>query len=81
MTNTVLPVSDHVTEVVPAIRAIVSTEGLKTIKVTNSALVEKFNCSAEAFEKVNYPFTPDLIVYCKSKYVYIEEVSSARSNH
>ncbi len=74
--NTVLPVADHVTEVVPAIRALVSTKGLKTIKVTNSALVDKFNCCAEAFEKISKPFTPDLIVYCKSKYIYIDEVSS-----
>lgn len=74
--NTVLPVAEQVVEVVPAIRALVSTEGLKTIKVTNSALVEKFNCCAKSFEKVNYPFTPDLIVYCKSKYIYIDEVST-----
>jgi rhamnose utilization protein RhaD (predicted bifunctional aldolase and dehydrogenase)/NAD(P)-dependent dehydrogenase (short-subunit alcohol dehydrogenase family) len=74
--NSVLPIAEHVTEVVPAIRALVSTEGLKTIKVTNSALVEKFNCCSESFEKVNYPFTPDLIVYCKSKYIYIDEVST-----
>lgn len=74
--ETTLPVAEYVTAVVPAIRAIVSTEGLKTIKVTNSALVEKFNCCAKSFEKVNYPFTPDLIVYCKSKYIYIDEVSS-----
>ncbi|WP_167614225.1 SDR family NAD(P)-dependent oxidoreductase [Maribellus sediminis] len=77
--ETVLPVAEHVTAVVPAIRAIVSQDGLKTIKVTNSALVEKFNASAEAFEKVNYPFTPDLIVYCKSKYIYVDEVASPES--
>ncbi|MDX1286150.1 MAG: SDR family NAD(P)-dependent oxidoreductase, partial [Draconibacterium sp.] len=74
--NATLPVADHVTQVVPAIRAIVSTKGLKTIKVTNSALVEKFNCCSEAFGKISKPFTPDLIVYCKSKYIYIDEVSS-----
>ncbi|MDX1285415.1 MAG: SDR family NAD(P)-dependent oxidoreductase, partial [Draconibacterium sp.] len=74
--ETTIPIAENVTEVVPAIRAIVSTEGLKTIKVTNSVLVENFNNSAESFEKINYPFTPDLIVYCKSKYIYIDEVSS-----
>jgi rhamnose utilization protein RhaD (predicted bifunctional aldolase and dehydrogenase)/NAD(P)-dependent dehydrogenase (short-subunit alcohol dehydrogenase family) len=77
--NTILPVADHVTEVVPAIRALVSTEGLKIIKVSNSALVEKFNCCAGSFEKVSKPFTPDLIVYCKSKYIYIDEVSSPKA--
>jgi len=74
--ETVLPVAVHVAEVVPAIRAIVSTEVLKTIKVTNSALVEKFNCCAESFEKINKPFSPDIIVYCKSKYVYIDKVET-----
>lgn len=74
--NTTFPVAENVTEVVPAIRAIVSSDGLKTIKVTNSALVEKFNSSAESFAKVGTPFTPDLIVYCKSRFIYIDEVSS-----
>ncbi|MCF8359321.1 MAG: SDR family NAD(P)-dependent oxidoreductase [Prolixibacteraceae bacterium] len=69
-------VTENVTEIVPAIRAIVSTEGLKTIKVTNSALVEKFNGCTEAFEKISKPFTPDIIVYCKSKYIYIDDVET-----
>ncbi len=71
-----LPVAAHVSEVVPAIRAIVSGKDSKIIKVSNSALVEKFNSCAEAFEKVSCPFTPDLIVYCKSKYLYIDEVAT-----
>jgi rhamnose utilization protein RhaD (predicted bifunctional aldolase and dehydrogenase) len=74
--ETVLPVAAQVTQVVPAIRAIVSTDGLKTIKVTNSALVEKFNCCAESFAKIEKPFSPDIIVYCKSKYVYIDKVET-----
>jgi rhamnose utilization protein RhaD (predicted bifunctional aldolase and dehydrogenase)/NAD(P)-dependent dehydrogenase (short-subunit alcohol dehydrogenase family) len=77
--ETALPVAGHVTEVVPAIRAMVSTEGLKIIKVTNSKLVEKFNASAQAFQKVELPFNPDSIVYCKSKYIYIDEVGSPES--
>jgi NAD(P)-dependent dehydrogenase (short-subunit alcohol dehydrogenase family) len=39
-------------------------------------LVEKFNVSAEAFQKVELPFNPDSIVYCKSKYIYIDKVDS-----
>ncbi len=77
--ETVLPVAAHVTQVVPAIRAIVSTDGLKTIKVTNSALVEKFNCCAESFAKISIPFSPDIIVYCKSKYLYIDDVETPES--
>ncbi|HKK68166.1 MAG TPA: SDR family NAD(P)-dependent oxidoreductase, partial [Bacteroidales bacterium] len=74
--ETVLPVAGHVTEVVPAIRAIVSTDGLKIIKVTNSALVDKYNCCADSFKKIELPFNPDSIVYCKSKYIYIDDVES-----
>ncbi len=77
--ETVLPVAAHVTQVVPAIRAIVSTDGLKTIKVTNSALVEKFNCCAESSAKISIPFSPDIIVYCKSKYLYIDNVATPES--
>jgi len=77
--ETVRPVAANVTEVVPAIRAIISTDGLKIIKVTNSALVEKFNCCAESFEKIEKPFSPDIIVYCKSKYIYVDAVETAES--
>lgn len=74
--ETPIPVPEYVTEVIPAIRSIASTDGLKTIKVSNSKLIERFNQSAEAFAKVSLPFTPDMIVYCKSKYIYIDEISS-----
>ena len=77
--ETVLPVASHVVDVAPAIRAIVSTEGLKTIKVTNSALVDKFNCCAEEYAKISIPFSPDIIVYCKSKYLYIDDVETPES--
>jgi rhamnose utilization protein RhaD (predicted bifunctional aldolase and dehydrogenase)/NAD(P)-dependent dehydrogenase (short-subunit alcohol dehydrogenase family) len=77
--ESVLPVPAHVAEVVPAIRAIVSMEGLKTIKVTNSTLVEKFNCCADSFAKIDKPFSPDIIVYCKSKYIYVDAVETAES--
>jgi len=77
--ETVLPVAAHVAEVVPAIRAIVSTDGLKTIKVTNSVLVEKFNCCVESYAKISIPFSPDIIVYCKSKYIYVDAVETVES--
>ncbi len=65
------PVCDCVSEVVPAIRTILSRSGrgLKTLKVTGSALIEAM---MEQAESVLSPFTPDGIVYCKSEYVFIE---------
>ena len=46
--------------------------GLKTLRVTTSDLALHFAESATRFEQVATPFTPDMIVYCKSQYVYLD---------
>ena len=60
-----------VTEVIPAIRQILSRggRGLKTLQVTRNALVDRFLENPTA---VRLPFTPDIIVYCKSEYVVLD---------
>ena len=60
-----------VTEIIPAIRQILSRggRGLKTLQVTRNALVDRFLENPEA---VLLPFTPDIIVYCKSEYVVLD---------
>ena len=68
-------VSPTVTDVIPAIRQMLSRSGrgLKTLKVTKNALVDYFldgSC-----EKIAAPFTPDIIVYCKSAYIFIDAES------
>ena len=67
------PICDCVTDTIPAIRQMVSRDGrgLNTLQVTNNALIQSFTESEEAFAKVAVPFTPDIIVYCKSQYIYI----------
>ena len=64
------PVCDCVTEVIPAIRQILSRggRGLKTLKISKNALVDRFLENPAA---VSIPFTPDIIVYCKSEYIVI----------
>ena len=60
--------------IIPALRQMLSRggRGLKTLRVTQNALVEQFSASEAAFRKVAVPFTPDMIVYCKSHYLYLE---------
>ena len=72
------PVCDCVSETVPAIRTILSRggRGLKTLKVTNNALVSHFIKSREAASAVLKPFTPDGIVYCKSEYIFLDPKDS-----
>ncbi|MBQ6287577.1 MAG: SDR family NAD(P)-dependent oxidoreductase [Bacteroidales bacterium] len=69
-----VPVCDCVSETIPAIRTILSRggRGLKTLKVTNNALVSHFVESKEAVKAVMSPFTPDGIVYCKSEFIFID---------
>ena len=68
------PICDCVTEVIPAIRQILSRggRGLKTLKVTGNALISAFASGADAFASVSAPFNPDEIVYCKSEFIYLE---------
>ncbi|MBQ9450679.1 MAG: SDR family NAD(P)-dependent oxidoreductase, partial [Bacteroidales bacterium] len=68
------PVCDCISETIPAIRQILSRggRGLKTLKVTNNALINSFIESKAAADAVLSPFTPDGIVYCKSEYIYID---------
>jgi NAD(P)-dependent dehydrogenase (short-subunit alcohol dehydrogenase family)/rhamnose utilization protein RhaD (predicted bifunctional aldolase and dehydrogenase) len=66
-------------ESIPAIRQILSRggRGLKTLKVTCNNLTKLFSESADAFKKVAAPFTPDIIVYCKSHYIWLEDPANA----
>jgi len=60
-------------QTVPAIRMILSKQGLKTLKVRKNALVKHFYDSAENYSAISRPFTPDAIVYCKSNYIFINQ--------
>ena len=68
-------VSPTVTDVIPAIRQMLSRSGrgLKTLKVTKNALVDYFLDGSR--EKIAAPFSPDIIVYCKSAYIFIDAES------
>ena len=68
------PVCDCVSETVPAIRTILSRggRGLKTLKITNNALVSSFIGGKDEVAGVMKPFTPDGIGYCKSEYIFID---------
>ena len=65
-------VGECVCDVVPAVRMILSRGGeVKTLKVSNSPLIEWAAASEENFARVAAPFSPDGIIYCGSKYIYI----------
>jgi NAD(P)-dependent dehydrogenase (short-subunit alcohol dehydrogenase family)/rhamnose utilization protein RhaD (predicted bifunctional aldolase and dehydrogenase) len=64
--------NSNIQETIPAIRMMLSRQGgLKTLKIRNNILIKQFASSKAEFNKIATPFTPDIIVYCKSKYIYL----------
>ncbi|MGF1586242.1 MAG: SDR family NAD(P)-dependent oxidoreductase [Bacteroidales bacterium] len=71
-----LPVPD-VTNLLPALRMLLSPgDSLKTLSLRNNSLIAHFCKDKESFSRVAAPFTPDIIVYCKSAYLYIDQADS-----
>lgn len=69
-------ICDCVSEFVPAVRTILSRNGrgLKTVKVSNNALI---GWAMDNWDAVKLPFNPDSIVYCKSEYMKLENADAA----
>ncbi len=65
--------SHSVDEIVPALRMMLSDNGLKTLRVRNNELIEFFSNNSENQQDISKPFTPDAIVYCKSNYLFFNE--------
>ncbi len=42
-------------------------------KSLRCALSDHFSASREQYQKISRPFTPDIIVYCKSNYLFLEQ--------
>ncbi len=65
-------IAAEVTDILPAVRMMLSENGLKTLRVRNNALIEHYN-RTENQQDISRPFTPDAIVYCKSNYLFLQE--------
>jgi NAD(P)-dependent dehydrogenase (short-subunit alcohol dehydrogenase family)/rhamnose utilization protein RhaD (predicted bifunctional aldolase and dehydrogenase) len=72
-----LPYNPVLNKALPVIRMLLSKEKPKIIRHRNNMLIGKFYKSQSDFQKISHPLTPDIIVYCKSRYMYIEQSSTA----
>ena len=71
-----LPVAERETcrctkEILPALRMMLSGDGLKTLRVRKNTLIKYYYDSGEHQQSIARPFTPDAIVYCKSNYLFL----------
>ncbi|HEY4788372.1 MAG TPA: SDR family NAD(P)-dependent oxidoreductase, partial [Bacteroidales bacterium] len=74
--TTSLPVDSKLTYIVPAIRMMLTENAPKTVITRHHNLVKNFYGSTAGFEKISLPFSPDIIVYCKARAIYIENTAN-----
>lgn len=70
-------VGNQMTEILPAVRMLLSGETLKTARALNSNWVNQFIQSKKNFQNaIARPFNPDQMVYCRSEYLYVEHFNT-----
>jgi len=73
------PAAEKIKVVLPALRMLLTQQGAKILRLRHNELIAHFYQSEELFRRIHAPFTPDIIVYCRSKYLYIDETGSPES--
>jgi rhamnose utilization protein RhaD (predicted bifunctional aldolase and dehydrogenase)/NAD(P)-dependent dehydrogenase (short-subunit alcohol dehydrogenase family) len=73
------PLPDHpeIKNFLPALRMLLSGDHVKILKYRYNSFIQKFSQSKATFSKASLPFSPDIIVYCKSQYLYLENAANA----
>lgn len=62
--------------VLPALRMMLASDKSGVIRYRHNSLIAKYYGSHQEFQKISHPLTPDIIVYCKYRYLYIEQSSA-----
>lgn len=71
-----LPYNPLLNKVLPAMRILLSGDQPKVLRYRHNTLIAKYYKSQQEFQKISHPLTPDNIVYCKHRYLYIEQAST-----
>src|SRR4030042_1422698 len=72
-----LPYNSLLHKVLPGIRMLLSDKVPKVIRYRNNTLISKYYTSQQEYHKISVPLIPDIIVYCKARFLYIEQSSTA----
>ncbi len=72
-----LPYNPVLTNVLPGLRLLLSGENSSVIRYHNNSLLAQYYQNQQEFHKISLPLTPDIIVYCKTRYMYVEQSSTA----
>lgn len=67
-----LPFNPVMYGALPSLRMMFSFVGLKVIRYRHNSLTAMFYQGEQDFHKISRPLTPDIIVYCKGRYLFVE---------
>jgi rhamnose utilization protein RhaD (predicted bifunctional aldolase and dehydrogenase) len=72
-----LPYNPLLHKVLPCLRVLLAGDQPGIIRFRNNTLIAKFYQNQQEFHKISLPLTPDIIVYCKTRYLFVEQSSSS----
>ncbi|HEX2968873.1 MAG TPA: SDR family NAD(P)-dependent oxidoreductase [Bacteroidales bacterium] len=72
-----MPYNTVLDKALPAMRMILSEEQLLVVRHRHNTLIEQYCQSQQEYHKISHPLTPDIIVYCKTHFMYIEQTATA----
>jgi rhamnose utilization protein RhaD (predicted bifunctional aldolase and dehydrogenase)/NAD(P)-dependent dehydrogenase (short-subunit alcohol dehydrogenase family) len=73
---TPLPWNPAGDSVIPFIRMQLSGSKPLVVRSRHNSLIAQFYQSQQEYHKISIPLTPDIIVYCKTRFMYIEKTST-----
>jgi NAD(P)-dependent dehydrogenase (short-subunit alcohol dehydrogenase family) len=72
-----IPYNPVLHKALPALRMLLSSNKPGVLRHRNNSLIAEYSRNQQEFHKISLPLTPDIIVYCKTRYLYVEQSSSA----
>ena len=71
-----MPYNPVMHRVLPVFRMLLSDDKPKIIRYRHNTLISRYYQNQQEFHKISLPLTPDIIVYSKTRYLYIDQYST-----
>lgn len=68
-----LPYNPVMNKVLPGLRMLMSEEKPRIVRCRHNTLISRYYSSQQEFHKISLPLTPDIIVYCKTRFLYVDQ--------
>jgi rhamnose utilization protein RhaD (predicted bifunctional aldolase and dehydrogenase)/NAD(P)-dependent dehydrogenase (short-subunit alcohol dehydrogenase family) len=71
-------ISPEIDRFIPGLRMLLSSDAIKVVKVEHNELISKYYTDKNAFNQIEGAFTPDHLVYCKRKPLFVENADTCK---